>query len=268
MRYATLSRMKRIGISVAVTMTLLAGPFAPLTAGAGGLADLLTGTCVTDGCSRFIGPAGFPVSVKHYLPKANCPSPAVIILHGSDGDTRYAQDYEKIGRGLATQGYAAFIVHYYEGEPRAPRPGPNDRALPDPRAFVPWTNTVEQAVSYVQSFPGVDPARVGILGMSLGGFVGASVASNDPRVQSLVILSGGMPDMYANDMRVMPPTLIVHGDRDPDVPVWEAYELHGRMTRLGLWHEFVILPCEGHLPYRTFKETVAKDVLEFFDKTL
>ena len=148
------------------------------------------------------------------------------------------------------------------------RPGPNDRGLPDPSAFIPWTATVERAVSYVQGFSCVDPNRVGLLGLSLGGFVGTSVAANDSRIRSVVTLSGGMPDPVAANLRHMPPTLIVHGDQDQDVPVMEAYKLHNNMASKGLWHDLEILPCEGHLPYQTYKEAVAKKVLSFFDRTL
>lgn len=268
MEISALLSFKKVASAAALAMAITAGPVAPSTASAGGLSDLLAGLYVTEGCSNFVGPYGYSVPVKYYLPKTNCAVPAVLLLHGSDGGTRYNNDYEEIGRGLAAEGYAAFVVYYYDGMPTAARPGPHDHGLPDPSAFIPWTATAEQAVSYVQSFSGVDPARVGIMGMSLGGFVGASVAVNDPRVRSLVVLSGGMPDLYAQKMRAMPPTLIVHGDQDMAVPVAAAYAMHQQMASRGLWHDLQILPCEGHLPYRVYKASVAQKVLAFFNRTL
>lgn len=246
----------------------LAFSFTPAPAPAAGLGDLIAGMSVQQGCTSFVAPTGAQVPVQYYLPGSNCAAPAVIVLHGSDGGTRYQDDYEEICRGLAAKGYAAFLVYYYEGAPGAPRPNVGDRTLPDPRAFVPWVATVEQSISFVQRFPGVDPNRIGIMGLSLGGFVGSSAAVNDPRVRSLVVLSGGMPEQWAKQMKAMPPTLLVHGDRDADVPVWEAYKLHDRMARKGIWHDLEILPCEGHLPYRAYKEQVAEKVLCFLDSTL
>lgn len=255
--------------SAAVAFGLLVSPVAPTSnANAAGIADFLAGLCVTEGCTQMPGPYGTPVPVKYFLPKANCKSPAVILLHGSDGGTKYDREYAEVGKGLAAQGYAAFIPYYYEGAPGAIRPGPNDRALPDPSAFIPWVATVEGTVSFVQTFSCVDPSRIGLLGMSLGGFVGTSVAANDPRIRSVVTLSGGMPDHVAASLRHMPPTLIVHGEQDQDVPVWEAYKLHDRMARRGLLHDLEILQCEGHLPYQMYSKQVTQKVLNFFDKTL
>ncbi len=269
MKFAALPRIKKIASLASLALALAVGPVAPSTATAGVLSDLLVGLSVTEGCSSFVGPYGSSVPVRYFLPKGGCAAPAVLFLHGSDGGHRYMSDYEKVGRGLAAEGYATFMVHYYEGAPNALRPGPNDRGLPDPGAFFPWVATVKQAVSYVQSFPGVDPARIGIMGMSLGGFVGSSVAANDPRVRSLVVLSAGMPDLYAEKMGYMPPTLIIHGDRDADVPVTEAYKLGNRLASRGIWHKLDILACEGHLPYQPYNtKIVAAKVLAFFDQTL
>jgi carboxymethylenebutenolidase len=239
----------------------------PVATPAAGLGDLLAGLNVTSGCTQFMGPFGYPVTVNYFLPGGNCAAPAVIVLHGIDGGTRYGREYHEIGRGLAAKGYAAFCVQYFEGQPNAVRPGPYDRGLPDPAAFVPWVQTVKSSVSFVQQFPGVDPNRVGIIGTSLGGFVGSSAAADDPRVRSLVVLSGGMPDPIAQNVRWLPRTLIVHGAQDQDVPVWEAYKFRDLMARRGLPHNLVVLPCEGHLPFRD-KEGVAEKVLCFFDSTL
>jgi len=242
---------------------------APTPAAAGGLSDLLAGLSVQSGCSQFMGPYGYPVPVKYYLPgNSGCAAPAVVLLHGIDGGSRYEGEYEQIGKGLAAKGYAAFIVYYFEGLPTVPRPGPYDRSLAHPEAFASWVNTAKAGVSYAQSFPGINPARVAIMGMSLGGFVGTSAAANNPQVRALVVLSGGMPDMYAKNARQMPPTLIVHGQQDRDVPVWEAYKLHDMMARRGLWNDLDIMPCEAHLPYRNSRDAVAARVLRFFDSAL
>jgi dienelactone hydrolase len=268
MRVGEVRYLRKFAAAASLAMAVIAGPITPQPVAAAGLTNLLAGLCVTEGCSQFTGPLGTPVPVRYFLPKADCPSPAVIILHGIDGGARYDNDYAEIGKGLAAEGYAAFIVYYFEGAPGTVRPHPDDRGLPDPKAFFPWVQTVKGAVSYVQSFSCVDPARVGVMGLSLGGFVASSAASNDPRVRSAVVLSGGMPDIYGDQLQYMPPTLIVHGDQDADVPVWEAYKLHDRMSRKGLWHDLEILPCEGHLPYKTYKAHAAKKVLNFFNKTL
>lgn len=269
MKFLTQTAMTKVFAPWAICAAVAAGMVvAPAPAPAAGLSDLLAGLSVEEGCSQFTGPRGYPVTVQHFLPGSRCAAPAVILLHGIDGGVRYQSDYEAVAKGLAAKGYAAFIVHYFMGDPTVARPGPNDRRLPDPMAFLPWVDTVKMSVGYVQNFRGVDPARVGMMGTSLGGFVGSSAAANDPRVRSLVVLSGGMPDQYAKNARLMPPTLIVHGDRDVDVPTWEAFKLRDMMTSRRLPNQLVLLPCEGHIPYEHSKEAVAARVLAFFDQTL
>lgn len=258
--------LKKMALATAVGVATLFS--APTPAPAASLGDLFSGIGVKPGCTQFTSPFGYQVPVRYFLPAASCSSPAVVILHGIDGGTRYNSKYEEIGRGLAAKGYAAFIVYYYNGQPNVPRPDPYGRMLPAPEAFAPWVDTAKASVEFAQSFPGVDPARVGVLGLSLGGFVGTSAAANNPRVRSLAVLSGGMPDLYQERMRMMPPTLIVHGDQDPDVSVWSSLKLHDAMTRRGLWNDLEILRCEGHLPYSHSKERVAEMVVRFFDQTL
>jgi len=70
--------------------------------------------------------------------------------------------------------------------------------------------------------PGVDPQRVGLLGLSLGSFPLVSVAPNEERVGCVVEYFGGMLPNVADNLRRMPPTLILHGEKDPLVPVEQA----------------------------------------------
>lgn len=259
-----LTPMKAAALALGIALSTVSA--SPLQGGA--LTDLFISARVTQGCTYFTSPYGAPVPVHYYVPKTNCASPAVVVLHGMDGITRYQTDYDAIGKGLAAKGYAAFFVQYFEGSPQFPHPQPTDTSLSNPAAFGAWKATVEQSISFVQSLPCVDSSRVGVLGMSLGGYVGTSAVANDARVKSLVVLSGGMPDQMESKMKWMPPTLIIHGDQDRDVPVTEAYKLNDRLNRKGIANTLRILPCEGHLPYRVYKENVAEQVLCFFDSTL
>ena len=254
--------------ALCISTGLLSFSLSTAPATAAGLADLFIGANVEAGCSQYVSPYGAPVPVQYYLPKNCCASPAVIILHGIDGGTRYQRDYEEIGKGLAAKGYAAFIVHYFNGAPQFPRPNPDVAAKPDDASFKAWVDTVKAGVDYVQAFPGVDARRVGIMGLSLGGYIGSSAAANNPKVKSLVVLSGGLHDTWAAKTRWLPPTLAIHGDQDRDVPVTECAKLDHILSSKHLWHRVVILPCEGHLPYQRYKSQAAEEVLAYFDQTL
>lgn len=260
--------------SLSLKKTLSAGLIAlaaivssPAPAPAQGLGDMLAAMRVQAGCSSFVSPYGHQVPVRYFLPDAGCAGPAVILLHGIDGGARYDAEYEEIGRGLAAKGYAAFIVYYYHGNGGAGRPHPSSRALPRPESFLPWVDTVKASVEYVKGFGCVDPNRIGIMGMSLGGFVGSSAAVNNPSVKSLVVLSGGLPDAYADNIRTMPRTLLIHGAQDRDVPVTLAFRMHQILTERGLRPSLDVLPCEGHLPFAD-KQGVASRVLQYLDRSL
>lgn len=48
--------------------------------------------------------------------------------------------------------------------------------------------------------------------------------------------------------RVTTPTLILHGEHDPRVPVWQGYEFHHALKRRGIPTQMVIYPRTGHVP--------------------
>jgi carboxymethylenebutenolidase len=55
-----------------------------------------------------------------------------------------------------------------------------------------------------------------------------------------------MPDEFISDARQMPPTLLLHGEADPVVPVGEARKVDGLLERLGIPHELKIYAGQGH----------------------
>ena len=124
----------------------------------------------------------------------------------------------------------------------------------------------------------VDGERVGILGWSYGGFMTAWAISQSRRFKAAMMGAGvcdyhsfhaqtNIPDW---DMRILSadpltqpevyrarsaitfasdittPTLIVHGEQDPCVPVNQAYAFHRALLESGVPTELVVYPREGH----------------------
>ncbi len=122
--------------------------------------------------------------------------PAVVVLHilGSDFPlSRY------MAARLADRGVAAlFLKLPYYGE-RRPKAGPS----PVPRKFltadIERTVTamrqgvcdVRRAICWLAGRPRVDPSRLGVTGISLGGIISSIVAAVDPAVRSGVFLLAG-----------------------------------------------------------------------------
>jgi acetyl esterase/lipase len=49
-----------------------------------------------------------------------------------------------------------------------------------------------------------------------------------------------------NVTRSYPPTLLLHGDRDTDVPYEQSVMMAAELARVGIAHEFVTIPGGGH----------------------
>ena len=92
----------------------------------------------------------------------------------------------------------------------------------------------------------VDPDRIYVTGLSMGGYGSWQLAEWFPeRIAAVVPISGGGDPADAPRTKDIP-TWVVHGGRDPVVPIGDAYEmvqtlrdLHGRIR-------FTVFPEYGH----------------------
>ncbi len=177
--------------------------------------------------------------------------PAMLLLHGAGGHVDSWTS--RLAPFLAEGGIHLYAPHYFDrtGTSRA------DLAMLTEGTHVPhWLETVDDALEFVASRPGVDPERVLLAGISLGGFLSLALAAQlssagsafqRRRIAALLDISGGLVEPYAGlATRHMPPTLILHGATDNIVPVSFAQDLERKLTKLGVSHRTEILPGEGH----------------------
>ena len=129
------------------------------------------------------------------LPSGQLTSPAVLLLHGfSSNKERMVQS---VGRALQQRGVASLALDLpFHGE----RDGTRD-ALPhrNPIALVAaWRSAVREAraaIEWLGAQPEIDGARLGLLGYSLGGFLGLMTASEEPAVRVITLAAAGdLPD--------------------------------------------------------------------------
>ena len=185
---------------------------------------------------------GKKIEVDRYLPKGDGKRPAIVVLHGADGFSFLGGiHYKAMARAMARNGYAAYLVHYFNR---------TDTKFGDFKTcvthFPTWLKTVDDAVSYVGRQPGADPKRIGVLGMSLGAFVALSYGSENGRVGAVVDFFGGLPEPYAKKLSRMPPTLILHGDKDHIIPVAEAEKLAKLLKEKKQPYEMKIYAGQAH----------------------
>lgn len=157
--------------------------------------------------------------------------------------------------------------------------GPSDYCGPDTQ------HAVAAAIRYLRARPDVDPARVAIEGVSRGAIVAAMVASADPSLAAVVLVSGeydlrgtyrrlaaasaadpllrtmamnirheaGTSDAAFRDRSALltaavirSPTLILHGARDERLDPQHARQLAARLAAAGTEVRLVVYPRAGH----------------------
>jgi hypothetical protein len=123
-------------------------------------------------------------------PRGIAAAPAVVLVHGSGphdrdetiGGTRPFRD---LALGLASRGIA---VLRYEKRTRAH--GAAVAAMPRLTVREEVIDDALTAVSLLRATPGIDPARISVLGHSLGGTLAPRIALEDRGIAGLVIMAG------------------------------------------------------------------------------
>ncbi|HEX8200055.1 MAG TPA: dienelactone hydrolase family protein [Isosphaeraceae bacterium] len=203
---------------------------------------------------------GRGITVERFAPTTSGRHPAVVILHGSGGMPAGGLAFRAFARVLAGRGYVALIPHYFE---RTGTTAADERTIPV--NFPAWMEAVAAAVTFAAGRPDVDPARIGLLGFSLGGYLALATATVDPRIRAVVECFGGLPEVLTSDAGKLPPTLILHGDADAVVPVSEAYKLQQLLTEHRVPHEIQIYRGVGHAFLGPSAEDSGRRTLAFFD---
>jgi carboxymethylenebutenolidase len=206
---------------------------------------------------------GVEITVECFEPEGAGPFPALVALHGSNGMTNGAPLVRAFALPVVSVGFAVYLPHYFE------RTGTR-RSDPETsrRNFLPWMQAVADTVGFATIQPKVDAARVGVIGMSLGAFLGLAVASEDARVKAVVDFFGGLPEPFISRLVTMAPTLILHGEADPIVPVEEAHRLRAALEARGVPHETKIYPGEGHIFSPMAGLDAARRTMQFLNRHL
>jgi dipeptidyl aminopeptidase/acylaminoacyl peptidase len=144
-----------------------------------------------------------------------------------------------------------------------------------------------------------DPARVGVMGWSYGGYLAATAITKTQRFKAASIgagitdltLSAGTsivsglipgyfgvypweaPETYVRYSpiyavgHVSTPTLIIHGESDPVVPIAEAYEFFHGLQKSGISVRMLVLDNQGHFPRGAVAvRTLTEESLDWMDK--
>lgn len=172
--------------------------------------------------------------------------PAIVLLHGVEGPKHGRMLHLLQARRLAAEGYAVFIVNYFDGlgytDLLLYRDGKLDVAAIQAtgvRDSADWLAATTEALGHIARQPGVDPTRIGVLGYSLGCFVGlttvqlAAEQEAIPDAAAFVGNWGAMPEQ-AKFSNAFPPALLFHGECDEVVPVAAARATAAALVTAGV----------------------------------
>jgi carboxymethylenebutenolidase len=203
------------------------------------------------------------IRLWRFDPKAEGKRPAVLFLYGVDGLEVARDAYCTAAKQLAGEGYVVFLVHYLDSTPtkdadskplseivqrglRGTATAEESRQMRE--HFRVWMACGRDAAAHARKQPHVDRERLGIVGASLGGFIGLACAAQDEiEVSAVVSCFGGLPREMHAGVKKLPPTLVLHGDKDELVPVEEARALEKLAVERKLTVEVKIYDNVGHL---------------------
>jgi len=129
---------------------------------------------------------------EYFQPAGTGPFPACVVLHILGGDFLLA---ETVASHLARNGVAALFVKMPYYGPRRGKNSPKRMISEDPRQTVTGMTQavldIRRATAWLAARNEVDPKRLGITGISLGGIMSALAAAGEPRLEYVAITLGG-----------------------------------------------------------------------------
>jgi dienelactone hydrolase len=193
---------------------------------------------------------GRKIRVDVFEPQ-DCPRARVILLfHGIGGLLGDGALMRRSARTLARHGFRACVVHYFNATGTF---------------FATHANVRDHAGDWTASLAGIarhygeGHAPLGMLGYSLGGFLGVHAAMETPAVGAVAVMSGGLLAEHEDHVPAhLPALLVLHGADDAKIPPERAEALLRMGRRAGAHVESVFYPHEGH----TLGARAERDALE------
>ncbi len=148
------------------------------------------------------------------MPETDAPVPLVLLFHGFKGErdelpvvNTEEGMYSRTARLFAERGVASLRIEF--------RGSGESEGLWEDTTFTGQVSDAIAALDFAQTLDGVDPDRIGIIGLSQGGLVGAITAGQDARVKSLVLWSAAA-NPASNFANILSADIIKSGLELPD----------------------------------------------------
>jgi dipeptidyl aminopeptidase/acylaminoacyl peptidase len=193
------------------------------------------------------------------------PLPAIIVLHGwAQPGVSGAPRVEGTARRLSEQGYVALALSMRGWSPSS---GSDDCGTEQP-------DDVAKAADWLATLPGVNADSIGVLGFSLGGQVALLSGTRSSRIKAIVAYfpitdiqrwkdttsNTGIRYFYVPLVcgtgnqnspvhvadQIHAPVLLVHGDRDTEVPTDQSLKMQEALRKANGQVELLIIAGGDH----------------------
>jgi dipeptidyl aminopeptidase/acylaminoacyl peptidase len=235
-----------------------------------------------------IYPANFDPAKKY---------PLVVSVHGGPSSASVPSWPLRWNAVLPSSGYFVLLPNprgSYGGGEAFTQANVNDFGYGDMR-------DIEAGVDAAVKAAPIDPNRTGIIGWSYGGYMTMWAVTQTTRFKAAVAGAGianwqsyygqnridtwmlpffgasvyDKPEAYSRSSpitfikKAMTPTLVLHGDRDSEVPTPQGYEFWHALKALGVPTELVIYPDEGHAIAKSeHQHDIEERLVAWFDRYL
>lgn len=148
------------------------------------------------------------------LPTTDTPVPLVLLFHGFKGErdelpivNTEEGMYSRTARLFAERGVATLRIEF--------RGSGESEGLWEDTTITGQVSDAIAALDYANTIEGIDPERIGIIGLSQGGAVASLAAAQDDRVQSVVLWSAAA-NLASNFANILPIETLQAGLALPD----------------------------------------------------
>jgi carboxymethylenebutenolidase len=182
------------------------------------------------------------VTVTYFRAPGEAPRPSVLILHGANGFDGAIANYDRYASALANAGMDAYLVYYYSpADQRAMMSGTDIFFSRYPA----WARLVDDLAEDVLA-KNDSNGKVGLIGFSNGATLAGGAGALDPHITAAVSYYGAVPFPIMDQVRRLPPLLILHGDADTIIPLGQGQALASFAHNLGGTADLVVYPGARH----------------------
>ena len=155
-------------------------------------------------------------------------APLILIVHTWAGRDKFVEEKAK---KLASEGYVAMAVDMY-GEGKVGSSTEENQALMTPLVENrdKLKKIINGALEEGQKLEGVDPAKVAAIGYCFGGLVVLDLARSVADINAVVSFHGLLMGSDIDETGIKSKVLVLHGERDPMVPLNMVDEFQKEMT--------------------------------------